>query len=365
MKIVCHRQALLNGVSLAASVAPKSSTRPILTSLRISADEKESVVQATDLEVAIRTRLREVIVEEPGEVVLTAATLAEILRSIESDETTLRTDGRYCEVLASDAQYKLVTEVPEEFPEVDADAPSGVPVPRAFLEEMFTRTAFAAAKDVGRYAINGVLVEIGAGRIRFVATDGRRLSLCTRELPDATAEVQRAIIPVKGLQECLKGSEGDSTVRIHMEEKRIVFSSAHTDVTTRPVEGEFPAYEEVVPTDHPNRIVVPRDRFLMGIRKASVLASDDVRAVRIAIGKETVEIQAQVEGRGEAKTLVEIEDTNGGEFAADFNPDYIVDYLKVLPSERVAFEFKDVAESAVIKLEGADDGYVVMPITTS
>lgn len=365
MKIVCHREALLQGVSVAAGVAPARSTRPILSGIKIRADKKEVVALATDLEVAICARLREVIVEEAGEIVLTANTLVEILRSIESDEVTLVTDGRYCEVRSADAEYKLVTDATDEFPEIQPAGKEGISIPRVFLEEMFARTAFAAARDVGRYAINGILVEIGDGQIRFVATDGRRLSIATRELPDAPKEITRAIVPVKGLHECLKGSDGDTTVRVLVRDDRVVLSSEQTDVTTKPVEGEFPDYRAVVPDRHPNRAVAPREKFLSALRKVSVLAGDDMRAAQIKISDGTVQVSASFEGRGQARTSIDAETTGGTSFKADFNPDFLIEYLKALPSEPVAFEYADDVSSGLLRIDGSDDRYVVMPITTS
>jgi len=365
MKIVCHREALLQGVSIAAGVAPARSTRPILSGVKISAGAKETVATATDLEVAIRARLNEVIVEEAGDIILTASTLVEILRSIESDEVTILSDGRYCEVRSADAEYKLVTDASDEFPDIKAVGEEGIPVPRIYLEEMFSRTAFAAARDVGRYAINGVLVELGEGRVRFVATDGRRLGIATRELPEAGGELTRAIVPVKGLHESLKGSDGDSTVRILVEPTRVVFSSERAEVTTKPVEGEFPDYPAVVPENHPSRAVVPRDRLLSALRKVSVLAGDDMRAVQLRIESGEILVSSQVEGRGQAKTSLEAATNSDVSFKADFNPDFIVEYLKSLPSEPVAFEYAEDGSSGLIRIDGSDDRYVIMPITAS
>lgn len=365
MKIVCHREALLHGVSIAASVAPTRSTRPILSGVKISAGPKETVATATDLEVAIRVRLNEVVVEEAGDIVLRASTLVEILRSIESDEVTIASDGRYCEVRSADAEYKLVTDAMDEFPEIRAAGSEGIPVPRIFLEEMFARTAFAAARDVGRYAINGVLVEIGMGRIRFVATDGRRLGIATRDLPGTPDEITRAIVPVKGLHEGLRGSEGDSTVRVVVDANRVVFSSDRTDVTTKPVEGEFPDYPAVVPESHASRAVVPRDRLLSALRKVSVLAGDDMRAIQLRIEDGEIHVTSQVEGRGKAKTSIAAALNTSVPFKADFNPDFIVEYLKALPSEPVAFEYAEDGSSGLIRLDGSEDRYVIMPITAS
>ncbi|MFG0320240.1 MAG: DNA polymerase III subunit beta [Planctomycetota bacterium JB042] len=365
MRIVCHREALLNGVSIASSVAPSRSTRPILSGVKISAKKKQSVALATDLEIAVCARLAEVIVEREGEVVLTAHTLVEILRSIEAAEVTIDCEGRKCRITSEDAEYELVTDDPTDFPEIGPAGRGGVSVPRGFLEEMFQRTAFAAARDVGRYAINGVLVEVGGGEIRFVATDGRRLAVAVRALPDATSDTRRAIVPVKALQECLRGSEGEETVRVLIEDARIVFSSESADIAAKPVEGDFPDYEAVVPQESLGRAEVARGTLYAAIKKASVMSGDEMRAIQISIHDGKIEVTAQVEGRGAAKTSIEAEIEGDDDVTVDFNPDYVADFLKPLPNQTVAFEFRDGNGAGVFRVEDSDDLYVVMPITTS
>ena len=366
MKIVCHREALLSGVSIAANVTPARSPKPILAGIRLSARDGQVVALATDLEVAVCSRIQEVIIDREGDIVVSAQTLVEILRSVEGHEVTLDSDGRYCEIRSEDAEYKLVTDDPEEFPEIGRGPVDGVSVPRAFIEEMFARTGFAAAKDIGRYAINGVLVEIGDGSIRFVATDGRRLSIATRDLPDVAKDVrQRAIIPAKGIHECLRGSDGSSTVKVLVEEDRVVFSSERADITTKPVEGEYPDYDRVIPGEHTGRAVLPRDKLLAALRKVSVMAGEDMRQVKIEVEDRAINISSQVEGRGEAKTQVEADTSGTLGLEVDYNPDYVIEFLKALPAEEVAFEFRDANGASIFRLDGSDDRYVVMPITTS
>ena len=365
MKIVCHREALLQGVSVAANVAPSRNTKAILSGVKLSAFKDRTEALATDLEIAIRSRLQEIIVEEEGELVLTAKTLVEILRSIESDEVTIESSGRHCQVHAADARYELVTDDPDEFPEIKTDGEGGVTVPRSFLEEMFQRTSFAAARDVGRYAINGILVELSEGQIRLVATDGRRLAVATRALPEAHGDLQRVIVPTKGLLECLRGSEGCESVSLMLDERRIVLSSDRAEVSTKPVEGEFPDYAAVIPREHEGQLTVHRDALLAAVRKVSVMSGDEMRAIRIEVSEGTLSISARVEGRGQAQTQLKVETEGKSEFKVDFNPEFVADFLKALPSEPVVFRFKEAGGAGVFLHQESEDLYVVMPITTS
>ncbi len=365
MKIVCQRESLLNGVTIASSVATSRTTRPILSGIKLIASQDGCAALATDLEIAVRARLVEVKVEREGEIVLTAHTLVEILRSIEGPEVTISSEGRHCEIHSIDADYTLVTDDPGEFPTIAESPQEGIMVPRLFLEELYQRTWFAAAKDVGRYALNGVLVELGRGIVRFVATDGRRLALAVRPLPGATGDRLRAIVPVKGLQECLKGSEGTTNVHVAIAEGSIVFSSDCSVVTVKPVEGDFPDFEAVIPVDYTGRLTVHRMALLAAVRKTAVFSGDEMRSVRIEIKDDALEVRAEVEGRGAARTRVKTGIEGSKELSVDFNPEYVADFLKPLHAETVRFEYREGNGAGVFRLDDCDDLYVVMPITAS
>jgi DNA polymerase-3 subunit beta len=298
-------------------------------------------------------------------VILTAQTLVEILRSIESDEVRITTKGRNCEIVADDARYKLVTEDPQEFPDMPFREGEGTMIPRVFLEEMFSRTAYAAARDVGRYAINGILLELGEHKVRMVATDGRRLAVASRELPEAAFAVRRAIVPIKGLQECLRGSEGEERVSVLVHEDQVTFATGACEVSSKPVEGEFPDYAAVIPREFESRTEVERDALFAAVKKVSVMAGEDMRAVRMKISAAAMEVSAEVEGRGEARTSIEAQAGSQKEITVDFNPDYVADFLKPLPAHAVALEFRDNNSAVVFRPASGDDLYVLMPITTN
>ncbi len=367
MKIVCQRDDLARVVAVAAGVAPSRATRPILCGVKITATKKGTTLLATDLEVSAGVRLQEAIVQKEGQTVVTASTLLEILRSIEASEVTLHAEGRTCHIRSEDAEYKLVTEDPEEFPEVDPVPTSGVSVPRTFVEEMFARTAYAAARDVGRYAINGILVELGDKRLRFVTTDGRRMAICTRDLPDADHKIKGAIVPVKGLAEALRASEGAASIRLTVEENRVILSSDFADVITKPVQGEFPDYQGVIPQEKKGTAHVERDTLLSAIRKVSVLRAEDTASssVRFEIDGSHIQITSEVEGRGKAETKVAAKVEGLPKYKVHFNPDFLQEHLKPLPSQSVQFEYRDENSAGLFRLAGGSDLYLVMPITTS
>src|SRR5881392_2600800 len=156
MKVICNRGALLEALTVAGSVAAARTPKPILQCVKLAASGNELTVSATDLEVAIRYRDNQVEVSQPGEVLVQAARIRDIVR--ESIDDT----------------------------------------------QLIGQTVFAAARESSRYAFNGVLLNVKGKKLSLVSTDGRRLAEAKGELASGGTknekEITKAIIPVKALQ---------------------------------------------------------------------------------------------------------------------------------------------------------------------
>lgn len=365
MKIQCHRESFLEFVSVAAAVAPPRPTTPVLANVRLDAEKEATWASATDTEIAVRVRVPEVVVDEPGAALLPGQTLVDILKNLESSEVEITSEPGHCSVRAEDGEFELVTEDVDSFPVVPPAGKGGVVVPVAFLREMVQRTAFCVSRDVGRYAVHGLHVRFVEGELRLAGTDGRRLALARRPAPDAPKDSIEGIVPPKALVECLRGAERDESVRIAIGEERISLVSDSAEVSARLIEGQFPDYERILPTDRKGRATLERDAFLAGLRKTSIFAGSEIRAVELTFDDGRLDLSAKSEGRGSSRTHVPAEIEGETPFKASYNPDFLVDFLKVLPSGPVAFDYREPSVAAVLRPLESDDLYVVMPITTT
>ena len=365
MKIQCHRESFLEYVSVAAAAAPAKATNPVLVNVRLDAEKDASWATATDTEIAVRVRLPEVVVDEPGSALAPAHTLVEILKNLESSEVEIAAETGRCTVRAEDGEFELVTEDAESFPVVPPAVAGGVVVPVSFLREAVQRTAFCVSRDVGRYAVHGLHVRFVDGELRVAGTDGRRLALARRPVPDAPKDPVEGIVPPKAMVECLRGAERDESVRVAIGEGRIALVSDSVEVSARLIEGQFPDYERILPEDRKGRATIERDALLAGLRKTAIFAGSEIRAVELNFDEGTLELSGKAEGRGSGRTSVPVEVEGETPFKAAYNPDFLADYLKVLPPGPVAFDYREPAVAAVLHPLESDDLYVVMPITTS
>jgi DNA polymerase-3 subunit beta len=247
------------------------------------------------------------------------------------------------------------------------DAKTAVSVPVKDFVHLCERTMFAAAREMGRYAFNGVLLEVDPDEMTVVATDGRRLALARLEGKTGVAKRQTRILPVKGLAQLQRaGAEAadDAMLRIGLLENQVAFALPFTEIVAQLVEGEFPDFRAVLPkdTDAPEKVVLDREELASAIRRAAVTAGEGARSVELNFSGGRLSVSSRQEGVGESRSEMPVE-YDGDEVGIRFNPEFLGDYLKGLPEASVDFRFKDRASAGVFT--GNDDSvYVVMPITS-
>ena len=365
MRFKGKRARLAEVAGLVAQAVAGKSTKKIFECLRIVSGDRGVEFAGTDLEVAIRYRMDEdVEVVEPGEAVVPAQLLANVLREI-GDETvsiavarrklTLETDGGF---------FELECEDPVQYPEIPEFPASGAcAVAATDLRELVHKTVFAAGKEAARFVLNGVKLSVGKDRLRFVATDGRRLAMLDRPVERTNGREGReatAIVGVKGLQHFERVSaEVDGSVDLALADRFVAIRTARAEVTARVMDGAFPDVDQIVPKDVPNAASVPVGVLHSRLKQARQFASVESQSVALAFREgELTSSAAGGDGRAEVRLGVEYE---GPEERIGFNPVFLMDALKVVHGETIRFAFKNANGAAKISDEKGLV-YVVMPV---
>jgi DNA polymerase-3 subunit beta len=245
--------------------------------------------------------------------------------------------------------------------------------PAGSLAQLVARTSFAVARENSRYAINGVLMKRDGKRLEMVATDGRRLALARAALSggDKDAKAVSCIIPTKalGVLQRLIASH-DEPVQIAVTDAQILFSfgtagsPGRAVLVSNLVEGSFPPYEDVLPKDSDKKVTFDRDVIASAVRRAALLTNEESRGVRLAFkskGK-TLELSSRAAEVGEANIRVDVTAYEGDDLEIGFNPQFIVDAMKVIQDPEVIMELKAPNKPGLIK-SGTDFLYVVMPVS--
>lgn len=366
MNLVTPREPFLHHLQFAASVCPTRSTRPILTDVLLSVEGDAVEVTATDGEISVRQRYRAEGVAGDGRAALPAGTLLSAIRSMQAEMVELHPQGDAHELAGGKAQFRLNGDDPELFPSVPAvERERGVDVPLGRFSDLCNRTMFAAAKEMGRYAFNGVLLELDAREITLVATDGRRLSMAKMDHETGIGERVSVVVPLKGLLQLQRvDAAPETSLRIEVRDGLVAFILPETEIVAQLVEGEFPDFRAVLPKerDVPQAVALDRQELARAIQRASITAGDEGPSVELSFDKGTLKVLSRHEGVGESRSDLEV-DYHGDAVDIRFNPGFLGEYLKTMPEDHVTFRFKDRASAGLFTTSDSSL-YVVMPITS-
>ncbi len=364
MKFTIQREQLLKTLQLVTGVVERRQTLPVLANLLIRATENQLELTGTDLEVEL-VGVCDARVEQPGEVTLPARKLADIWRSLaEGAEVSIQVEGDRAVVRSGRSRFTLATLPAADFPKVSTgESDVAIDVGQDALKTLIDDVSFAMAQQDVRYFLNGMLLEVTGDYIRAVATDGHRLAMATHEVGSAVASRVRAIIPRKGVLEINRLLDGESdTVGLQIGENHIQVQLADYTLTSKLVDGSFPDYQKVIPSDVSRTMRADRETLRLAFQRAAILSNEKYRGVRLTIDGEQLTIQANNPEQEEAEEVVAVE-FGGGELEIGFNVSYLLDVLGVLDTEDVQLSVSDANSSALIEGVGHETAvYVVMPM---
>ncbi|MDQ3170909.1 MAG: DNA polymerase III subunit beta, partial [Acidobacteriota bacterium] len=246
-------------------------------------------------------------------------------------------------------------------------------LPRESLRTMIPKTQFAITGEDTRYFLNGALFVLEAGAMSLVATDGHRLALV--QVPrdaagkdkkaKATGDDVRVILPRKTLNELQRLlGEGEDDVRFEKGENHLFFEVGGRVLISRVIDGQFPAFERVIPKNTDKKIDFDRDRLTSAVRRVELLSNERSRAVKFQIDAGKVEITSSSPELGEAHEVMMVE-YDGAPMQICFNARYVLEFLSAVETDTVSLAFKDEMSQAVMTPVGADGyeyTYVIMPM---
>ncbi|OGQ56816.1 MAG: DNA polymerase III subunit beta [Deltaproteobacteria bacterium RIFCSPLOWO2_02_FULL_50_16] len=354
MEFKVNRNEFLKSLRWIQGVVERKTTMPILTNVLIEGEAKRLTLTATDLEIGIRVECPAE-VSSPGMIVVSARSLYEIIKELVIDRVRLKgEEGKRLEIHAGRSEFKVVAMKADDFPSVmEGGTNSFTPLEGSLLLEMVEKTAYAISSDETRYALNGVYIEKlkEENGLRMVATDGHRLSYVDRKIGREFLLKKGVIIPKKGIQELKKLiSEGEGDFELALDEKNMMARRGTTTVLARLIEGQYPEYQQVIPTTTGRYLSVHRETFIGALKRASVMATDRVNGIHLKVSPGNLEVSSNNPDLGEAREELDV-DYKGETFQVGFNPRYLLDILNVIEDEKVVLELKDEVSPCIIRSE--------------
>jgi DNA polymerase-3 subunit beta len=355
------KEKILEGLQRVQNVVSTRTTLPILSNTLLQAGKDSLSLTTTDLDVAVRCSV-EAEVSKQGATTLPARKLFSILKEVPAADIEVDVDERNAaSIRCGSSFYKIMGLPEEEFPQFPK--PEGgktLKLEQAVLRDMLKKTAYSVSVDETRYVLNGVYLSIKADKLTVVATDGRRLALVERDIEVPKGSESELIVPTKAVGELqrLLGDSGDVTLSVG--ENQILFTLGDTILVSKLIEGTYPNFRQVIPTEAKERVPLERETLLAALHRASILASEKSQSVKLNFNKNTLTITATTPEVGEAKETLSI-NYKGKEVTIAFNPQYLMDPLRNLDADEVFMELTDELSPGVVKVN-EPFLYVLMPM---
>src|SRR5712691_7589198 len=302
------RNNILNPLSAVSGIIERRHTLPILSNVLIERTTQALSFLATDIEIQITAHSGLIAGGEPRAVTVGARKLVDILRALPEDaEVTLQ------------------------------------------------------QQDI-RYYLSGLLVVVEDRQLKLVATDGHRLAYASLKL-NAELPRQEVIVPRKTVLELTKLlADSDEEVRIELSTTQAAFSFGTAEVVSKLVDGKFPDYTRVIPTQHKNRLQTEREPLRQALQRAAILSNEKFRGVRWVLTEGSLKLVSSNAEQEEAQEDLDVK-YSGDALDIGFNVNYLLDVLNNVPGSAVECAFGDSSSSALISYASEQDfKYVVMPM---
>ena len=234
---------------------------------------------------------------------------------------------------------------------------------RKDLRDGLRKTSYAISTDETRYVLNGVLFSFKDNKLTLVATDGRRLAMVEIELEFPRSHEADLIVPTKAVTELQRLLADDGEIKVSMGSGQIAFDLNKTLLVSKLIEGNYPNYRQVIPSEAKERIKLERETFLNSLRRVSLLASDKSHSIKLNFSKNNIDITATTPEVGEAKESLAVA-YKGRDFSIAFNPEFLMAPLRALTEDEVFLDLIDEMSPGVLKIQ-TPFLYVLMPMRIS
>jgi DNA polymerase III subunit beta len=370
MKVTIERAHLLKSLGHVQSVVERRNTIPILSNVKVQAEDGELRLTATDMDLEVVESVGAA-VATAGATTVAAHTLYDIVRKLPDGaqvEFESASGGERLTLRCGRSRFTLPCLPIEDFPALtSSELPFRFKLPGADLRSLIDRTRFAISTEETRYYLNGIYLHAlphdGVEVLRAVATDGHRLARMELPLPDGALGIPGVIIPRKTVIEVRKViDEISEDVEIALSETQIRFAIGAALLTSKLIDGTFPDYERVIPEHNDKQLEVHCQEFKDAVERVSAISSDRTRAVKLKIADGRLELSAQSPEHGNAAE--ELDASYDGEaMEIGFNARYLLDIAEQIRGDKARLSMADAASPTVLHELGDQRAiYVLMPM---
>lgn len=360
MNFVVSSSALLNRLQVISKVVNSKNTLPILDNFLFKLEDGLLKITASDLETTLTTEITPDVADGDGIIAVDAKKMLEILKEFPEQPLTFNIDldSFQVDMKSENGRFTLVGQNGEDFPQtpvLKSDQVSRLDLSPEILFSGISSTLFATADDELRPVMNGVLIEVSQESITFVASDAHKLVRYIRK--DAHASDEASFILPKKPAAIIKNivTKADDELTLEFDDKNAVFSFPGYYLVCRLVEGNYPSYNSVIPTENPNKLSVDRVELFNTLKRVSIFSNQASNLVKLGITGNRLNISAQdidysISAREELNCQYD-----GDEMTIGFKSLFLLEILSNLGTEEVIVEMSDPTRAGIIVPKNGDN----------
>ena len=375
MRAICNTETFSRRLQLVSRGVSARSTIQLLGGILVEAGGEALRLSATDMEISIQTS-SPAEVEGEGRVVIPARIFNDIVRSLPGGSFSLEHDVSEGTVrlVAGENEYRIRAYAADDYPQLPvfpSEAEGTFRMSGESLVETVEKVSRSYSRDETRPVLTGILISFEDSRVKMVTTDSYRLSIKETELATTAFEGSReAIIPARSMQEVSRifGSEGEEDIEVSLSENQALFRIGDVVFGTRLIDGNFPEYRRLLPSDFEREIAIPREELIGTLRRVNLFAARQTPPVPVSLSFSEGAVEVIVRNGEVGDAHERLSASSEDEFLISFNPSYLLDGVSAIDSEKVVFKLNEPLKPGLIVPDENGNGeepdflYLIMPM---
>ena len=374
MRFSCPQADFNTHFSLVSRAVPSRPSKPVLGNVLVKAstDTQQVTLIGFDETLGIQTSFLAQ-VDESGSLTLPAKLLGDIVSRLPNEDIDIAEEEEEPVVTlsCSAGRYQVRGLSAEDYPNLpEIESTDIVKISADALLEGLRGALFAISSDETKQVLTGVHLAADQESLEFAATDGHRLSV-VKTVDDSGSPVtnlkNNVTIPGKALRELeriLQIYPSSEPVAFQLDETQAVFDLGLQRITTRLLEGQYPNYRQLIPSQFERQLTLDRKQFTASLERIAVMADQRNNIVKLSISNESnslsLSVEAQEVGNGLETLPAQI---TGEDLDIAFNVRYLLEGLKALPSSEIQIQCNTATSPSVLTpLGGTKITYLVMPV---
>ena len=369
MKFNVSKVSLYKCLSHIQGIVDKKNSLPILSNILIEANENNITLSSTDMDVSVIEKISCKVIET-GATTVNSQLFYDIIRKLPdtAEIELISNNSKILTIRATGSRFSLACLPKEDFPIIETSGEgSSIKLNAKTLFSLIEKTKFAISNEETRYFLNGLYFNVSNNSddntVTLVGTDGHRLAKFSYNIKEKLNELPGVIIPKKTIHELSKLlQEVDNEIEINVSSNKIIFYINDLLFISKLIDGSFPDYKRVIPSDNNNNLQINRQNLLSAVDRVSTVANEKSPVIKFKLLNNLLNLNTVNSENSTATEDIE-SSYSGDEFEIGFNSKYVMDIINNLEDDEINLSFKD-SSSPITASEKSNPNliYVLMPM---